>query len=74
MVLLLKKDGKSLTLEEKEMWKNYVDNIPAIDKNSSSILKKSLVKTTTSKEDQRNRYTVSITETKGRKPSSVIDI
>lgn len=73
MVLVLKKNGKLLTLEEKEMWKNYVDNIPAIDKNSSSILKKSLVKTTISKENQIKRNNVSITETKVPKTSILID-
>ncbi len=73
MVFILKKNIKSLTLEEKEMWKNYVDNIPAIDKKPSNILKQSSVKTTRLKENKINRNNVSITETKVPKTSILID-
>ena len=73
LVDILKKNLKSLTFEEKEIWKNYVDNISVPGKDPFTVLNRNEVKDTKSKEKNLTKSRINITEKKLSKSLILLD-
>ena len=69
----MKKILKSLTSEEKEIWRNYVDNISDNNENSSTNLDSTIVKTASAKESLITRNRINRIKSKPSKLSNSLD-
>tara|TARA_Y200000002_G_scaffold372813_1_gene371083 strand:- start:177 stop:749 length:573 start_codon:yes stop_codon:yes gene_type:complete len=69
----LKKIVKSLTIEEKEIWRNYVDNFSDTNDKSSATVNTGIVKASSAKESQINRDRINKIKSKSSKLSISLD-
>ena len=73
MLFILKKIVKSLTREEKEIWRNYVDNFSDTNDKSSATMNTGIVKAANAKESQINTDRINKIESKSSKLSISLD-